>query len=52
MNKRSGVMKKLMAKWSRNIASGWINLPDGSGVLIFDIKGNGSNIKTFEVIGK
>jgi len=36
---------------NRNV-SGRVVLPDGSGVLVFDIKGNGSNIKTFEVVGR
>ena len=36
---------------NRNV-SGRIELPDGSGALVFDIKGNGSNIKTFQIIKK
>jgi hypothetical protein len=34
---------------NRNIG-GVVELPDGSGTLIFDIKGNGSNIKVFKII--
>jgi 2',3'-cyclic-nucleotide 2'-phosphodiesterase (5'-nucleotidase family) len=34
---------------NRNV-SGQITLPDGSGTLIFDIKGNGSNIKLFRIV--
>jgi len=34
---------------NRNV-SGQIVLPDGSGTLIFDIKGNGSNIKVWTII--
>ena len=34
---------------NRNV-SGKIDLPDGSGTLVFDIKGNGSNIKEFKII--
>jgi len=34
---------------NRNV-SGRIVLPDGSGTLIFDIKGNGSNIKEFRIV--
>ena len=34
---------------NRNV-SGQIELPDRSGTLIFDIKGNGSNVKVFRVI--
>jgi len=33
---------------NRNV-SGKIELPDGSGILIFDIKGNGSNVRVFEI---
>jgi len=29
--------------------SGEIELPDGSGILVFDIRGNGSNVKLFEI---
>jgi len=36
---------------NRNV-SGSIVLPDGSGTLVFDIKGNGSNIKVFQIIKK
>jgi len=36
---------------NRNV-SGQIELPDGSGTLRFDIKGNGSNIKAFVVTKK
>jgi len=36
---------------NRNV-SGQIELPDGSGILVFDIKGNGSNVKVFEIIPK
>ena len=34
---------------NRNV-SGMVILPDGSGILEFDIKGNGSNVKIFRVI--
>jgi len=34
---------------NRNV-SGRVELPDGSGTLVFDIKGNGSNIKVWYVI--
>jgi len=34
---------------NRNV-EGQIVLPDGSGILIFDIKGNGSNIKVWTII--
>jgi len=34
---------------NRNV-EGSIMLPDGSGTLVFDIKGNGSNVKTFRII--
>jgi len=34
---------------NRNV-SGTIELPDGSGTLVFDIKGNGSNVKIFNII--
>ena len=34
---------------NRNV-SGSIELPDGSGTLVFDIKGNGSNVKEFTII--
>ena len=36
---------------NRNV-SGKFELPDGSGTLVFDIRGNGSNIRVFEVILK
>ena len=34
---------------NRNV-SGRVVLPDGSGTLVFDIAGNGSNVKTFRII--
>ena len=34
---------------NRNVSGRFI-LPDGSGTLVFDIKGNGSNIKEFRII--
>jgi len=34
---------------NRNV-SGSVELPDGSGTLVFDIKGNGSNIKVWYVV--
>jgi len=34
---------------NRNV-SGRVELPDGSGILVFDIRGNGSNVREFRII--
>ena len=36
---------------NRNV-SGTVELPDGSGTLIFDIRGNGSNVREFRIVPK